>query len=146
MTNITYSTLAENISSYAWSYAPFPIRDPAGNIVTHLPYPPHAVYDKLPDSERQELHEVFDPTLLSGLQAILGGKADLYFRLPYTEDLQGDWTLKQLAEANRKCYLDYKKKCLEDPNYQSELNPLLTWNIGAFLFFFFYHHLHLISS
>jgi hypothetical protein len=133
------STLEENIEQYAWSYTPFPIKNPVtGDVVTHLPYPPHAVFDKLPESEQKQMTDIFDPKLVETVQGIVGGKGDLYFRLPYKEDLQGDWTLKQLAEANRQCYLDYKKKCLEDPAYQNDLNPLLTWNIGEF----YLHHHH----
>jgi hypothetical protein len=132
-----YSTLEENIQSYAWSYERFPIMVPGKEPdtfveKTRLLYPPHAVWNDLPGSERKQMKEIFDPDLVDSIAEIRGG--EVYFRLPYEKDLGKDWTLQQLAESNRDCYRLMKEKCAEDNNFDKKLNPLLKNNIGACVF------------
>jgi hypothetical protein len=130
------STLEQNIASYTWSYAPFPVKDPREldpakkKTLFTLPYPPHAAYDRLPESEKNDMGDIFGPTLVAAVKGIVGDKDDLYFRLPHREYLEGEWTLKSLTAANRQCYLDYKQMCLQDKSFQNGLNPLLINNIG----------------
>jgi hypothetical protein len=94
-----------------------------------IPYPPHAVWEALPEHEQKKMHEIFDPKILQGVQGVLGGADILYFRLPSEEDLEGDWTLRELAEANRRAYEKYKNLRAEYGD-DDDLNPLFKNNIG----------------
>jgi hypothetical protein len=117
-------TLEENLEQYQWEYGPHKFLS--------VVYPPHALWDSLPGEERETLNQIFDLDILISLFSVeLVGADIIYFRLP--TQLEGQWTLRELAAANRRHYETLKS--LKDIAYMGidDLNPLFKNNIGTFL-------------
>jgi hypothetical protein len=91
------------------------------------------VWDDLPTEEKKESKEIFDKDIMDGLYRVLKDSEQLtnpdqlYFRIPM--ELEGKWTLRELADANRRYYEAYKT--LKAAGVAENLNPLFKNNIGT---------------
>jgi hypothetical protein len=112
---------------YKWAYGPDEVAPGV-----FIPYPPHPVWDVLPPEEKKDRTQIFDLEILQGISQLVKGPEQLtnpdqlYFRIP--KEQEGDWTLRGLADANRKYYEAYKT--LQAEGLNDNLNPLFKNNIG----------------